>query len=467
MKTFYYLLLTLFLFQCKDTGDDTVTPVEEETPVSIQLFDGISDYAEPGYGLQAVVSHEEFQFATFGGKSIGQGLGAMRELYFFDKEEGTESVMLLDENAAPAFVYQVNTTTMQKEPVVTEFEPLDDGGFYVRLYHYDWENRIGTLLAESKVHSTGNAYTSDLTFQIKDENLGNLRPGTKGRNRSFRRPLRRLERLQLNRSSRKVNDGIVDFISSFDQFRKHEIVDFLGKTENIGLFLGLSGAVLASSPLIVGGAGLYWVSKVTKYVISDQWLEIENNITNEWDNITSTASQIGQSILSRISNIGESAGAFFENAQNSSSSLGDFLSEFYSKIDLTGEDLNDLPDSNGVLQFGLSWDTDLTDIDIWVTDPAGETISYLNPTSGSGGYLDRDDVDGYGPENVYWESNIPNGQYRVYVHYYGCDGSCPATNYTLKISNGLGDVLKYSGTLSNQDDREEVARIRVSDGVIQ
>lgn len=58
-----------------------------------------------------------------------------------------------------------------------------------------------------------------------------------------------------------------------------------------------------------------------------------------------------------------------------------------------------------------------TDIDLHVVDPFDEEIYYRHMTSASGGYLDRDDVVGPGPEHVRW-SEAPAGTYKIYVHYY-------------------------------------------------
>jgi hypothetical protein len=70
----------------------------------------------------------------------------------------------------------------------------------------------------------------------------------------------------------------------------------------------------------------------------------------------------------------------------------------------------------GALQISLSWGT-ATDQDLYVTDPFGKVIYYGSRTSSSGGFLDRDDQDGFGPENVYWE-NAPDGKYIVEVQDY-------------------------------------------------
>jgi hypothetical protein len=115
------------------------------------------------------------------------------------------------------------------------------------------------------------------------------------------------------------------------------------------------------------------------------------------------------------------------------------------------EDLDDLPDSDGVLQIGLSWNTNETDIDLWVVDPNGEKIFWNNPNATSGGYLDRDDIDGFGPENIYWYSDFPEGKYEVYVDYYGCFPSCPSTDFVVKISNGLSNIETINGSITESD----------------
>lgn len=58
-----------------------------------------------------------------------------------------------------------------------------------------------------------------------------------------------------------------------------------------------------------------------------------------------------------------------------------------------------------------------TDIDLHVIDPFNEEIYFGHMTSASGGYLDRDDTVGPGPEHIRW-SDAPVGTYKIYVHYY-------------------------------------------------
>jgi hypothetical protein len=48
------------------------------------------------------------------------------------------------------------------------------------------------------------------------------------------------------------------------------------------------------------------------------------------------------------------------------------------------------------LRIVLAWDTDMTDMDLWVTEPSGERCSYENNLTRIGGHLSRDLTEGYG-----------------------------------------------------------------------
>lgn len=79
--------------------------------------------------------------------------------------------------------------------------------------------------------------------------------------------------------------------------------------------------------------------------------------------------------------------------------------------------INVLKLGTGALQVSLSWNT-ATDQDLYVVDPNSETIYYSNKIATSGGQLDRDDTDGFGPENIFWLENAPDGEYKVSVNDY-------------------------------------------------
>jgi Flp pilus assembly protein TadD len=65
----------------------------------------------------------------------------------------------------------------------------------------------------------------------------------------------------------------------------------------------------------------------------------------------------------------------------------------------------------------LTWDTDRTDVDLWVTTPAGEKVFYGHKTGRGGESLFDDVTTGYGPESFTAKSARP-GEYRVQVNYF-------------------------------------------------
>jgi tetratricopeptide (TPR) repeat protein len=68
----------------------------------------------------------------------------------------------------------------------------------------------------------------------------------------------------------------------------------------------------------------------------------------------------------------------------------------------------------------LSWDTDRTDVDLWVTNPKGERVFYEHKQGSLGDALFRDVTSGYGPESYSARTAAP-GTYLVQVNYYETD----------------------------------------------
>ncbi|HEX8911526.1 MAG TPA: DUF2135 domain-containing protein, partial [Humisphaera sp.] len=66
----------------------------------------------------------------------------------------------------------------------------------------------------------------------------------------------------------------------------------------------------------------------------------------------------------------------------------------------------------------LTWDADQTDIDLWVTEPSGETCIYNHNRTTIGGAMSRDFTQGYGPEEYALRRVMP-GQYKIQANYYG------------------------------------------------
>lgn len=86
-----------------------------------------------------------------------------------------------------------------------------------------------------------------------------------------------------------------------------------------------------------------------------------------------------------------------------------------------------------------------TDIDLHVVDPFGEEIYFAHMQSASGGWLDRDDVIGPGPEHVYWE-DAPAGTYTVKVHYFGSESQA-VTSYQVTINANGQTYGPFTGSL--------------------
>lgn len=76
-----------------------------------------------------------------------------------------------------------------------------------------------------------------------------------------------------------------------------------------------------------------------------------------------------------------------------------------------------LADPTGDLRVTITWNTNDTDIDLWVTDPSGEVCRYDHPEIASGGELTTDQMLGYGPERFLAEQAV-SGTYTVQVRYF-------------------------------------------------
>jgi hypothetical protein len=97
----------------------------------------------------------------------------------------------------------------------------------------------------------------------------------------------------------------------------------------------------------------------------------------------------------------------------------------------------------GMLRITMTWSRG-GDMDLHVVTPAGREIYYAN-TSADGGFLDRDDTIGTGPENVFWSSNAPSGTYLVCAVPYNISGS---TNVTVDVVRPGYTTLTFTGTRS-------------------
>jgi Flp pilus assembly protein TadD len=70
------------------------------------------------------------------------------------------------------------------------------------------------------------------------------------------------------------------------------------------------------------------------------------------------------------------------------------------------------------LRVSLSWDADLTDVDLHLFEPTDEHAYFGHNRTTIGGLVSRDITQGYGPEEYILRRSVP-GNYAVKVHYYG------------------------------------------------
>ena len=111
------------------------------------------------------------------------------------------------------------------------------------------------------------------------------------------------------------------------------------------------------------------------------------------------------------------------------------------------------------LHIRMSWDTDLNDVDMHLLAPGGQFFdcpldvyfSNKSPDWGQPGdlrddpFLDLDDVDGFGPENLNIEAPVP-GVYTLIAHYYDRHGQLQTPQTTFEISSFGQRIGQYGPT---------------------
>jgi tetratricopeptide (TPR) repeat protein len=111
------------------------------------------------------------------------------------------------------------------------------------------------------------------------------------------------------------------------------------------------------------------------------------------------------------------------------------------------------------IRIVLNWDTDDTDVDLWVTEPDGEKCMYSYPLTANGGRISNDFTQGYGPEE-YMIHAAKEGTYHIQAHYYGDHRPTVNGKATLTVQ-----LFKQYGT-SFQYKRAITRRLNVTDDVV-
>lgn len=106
------------------------------------------------------------------------------------------------------------------------------------------------------------------------------------------------------------------------------------------------------------------------------------------------------------------------------------------------------------LRVVLSWDSDNSDMDLWVTDPNGERAYYGNRLTYQGGQMSQDFTGGYGPEQFSLRDAKP-GIYRIEANYFGSREQLVTGATTL--------MLRLSTRWGSRDQRDQQVTLRLKD----
>ncbi len=124
------------------------------------------------------------------------------------------------------------------------------------------------------------------------------------------------------------------------------------------------------------------------------------------------------------------------------------------------------------LSVTVTWNTDNTDVDLWVIEPSGEKVLYDHPRSASGAVLSCDFREGYGPER-YKSGRLVPGTYRVFLNYYAgnVNRMGESTNALVRIATHAGlpqEKVRWAAVLLDKcTSAVEVCNIMVSmDGTV-
>ena len=109
----------------------------------------------------------------------------------------------------------------------------------------------------------------------------------------------------------------------------------------------------------------------------------------------------------------------------------------------------------------LTWDADMTDMDLWITEPSGEQASYNNNRTQIGGMVSRDFTQGYGPEEYLLKKSM-KGNHAIDVDYFSESAPSILAPVTLQVEvfthYGRADEEKKTLTVRLEENKD---RLRV------
>jgi hypothetical protein len=108
------------------------------------------------------------------------------------------------------------------------------------------------------------------------------------------------------------------------------------------------------------------------------------------------------------------------------------------------------PQPQSDLRVTISWNTDATDVDLWVIEPEGTKCYFQHQKTENGGELSQDQTQGYGPERYQIKSAKP-GTYTVFVHYFAANPNLLAGETHVSVS-----VVRKAGTPQETEERHTI-----------
>ena len=119
------------------------------------------------------------------------------------------------------------------------------------------------------------------------------------------------------------------------------------------------------------------------------------------------------------------------------------------------------------LRVTISWNTDATDVDLWVIEPDGTKCFYQHTRTKNGGELSQDQTQGYGPERFQVAKALP-GAYTVIVHYFNANPNLLAgeTHVNVVVTRNAGRPGETSERrtviLKQKNEQVEVCKVKFS-----
>ncbi len=130
-------------------------------------------------------------------------------------------------------------------------------------------------------------------------------------------------------------------------------------------------------------------------------------------------------------------------------------------VKLDGVDAAFLKPIEADLRVVINWDTDMSDMDLWVTDASHEKCFFGHNRTRTGGHLSRDVTQGYGPEEFFIRK-AQNGDYKVQTHYYGSSSMkmlAPVTLYAELFTDYGRPAEKRQTLIFRLDGRNQVVDV--------